>query len=370
MPKAAAPTAAPAVAVEDVVLAAALEAVGSNGAVARDFLVLPYGTYRGRDGQGPYVLEDRTHAEAVIAATEALWGPTRMMIDYDHQSARVRGGNGGQALSAGWVERIYATDEGIRASVEWTPRAEAALADREYRYISPDFRVDPASRRATRLFCASLTNQPNFDLPALAHVGAGANPGEEPTMKTIALSTTALVAALALNEADLSEASVLAAIGQLKTARDADAAVLASVRTDLSLAADADGEAVLAAVGAARNAGEPDPARFVPKAALDAANARLVQIEEERVLASVDAAVADGKLAPAQRDWAISLGKKDQAALAGFLASVVPFGGDKATVQGDPKPEKGKVTAEEVAIASMLGVSEADFLKTRNEEAV
>lgn len=53
-------------------------------------------------------------------------------IDYDHKMFS------GEA--AGWVRKAeYTAGEGLRILVEWTPKARAAIANKEYRYFSPEF---------------------------------------------------------------------------------------------------------------------------------------------------------------------------------------------------------------------------------------
>lgn len=352
---------------EENALCAGEIALGADGKAPGAVKLLPFGDpFHGRDGRGPYVLRDRAHAERVIAATRKFNGDTDMMIDYDHQSALAAvAGVGGTAKASAWIKGLEVRDDGIWASqVEWTPAAEAALAAREYRYLSPNFRVATESREVTRIVNAGLTNSPNLELPALASQEPGATSGE--AMKTIALAT--LAALLSLDAGTATEALVLAAIDQLKSDGAANVAALAAIAKDLGLPDDAGSEAVLAAVATARKSGAPDPAKFVPKQGYDDLAARLAKIEEDRVLASVDAAVVAGKIAPSMKDWAIGLGKSDEQALAAFIAKAPAFDG-AAQLKGDPTPEKGKLTQEEKAICSMAGVSEADFLKTRDEEA-
>ena len=339
------------------------ELIGADGQVKREFLVLPYGNpFYGRDGRGPWIMRDKAHAERVLNFTRQTLGGVDMMVDYDHASELAAPEGKGRALAAGWVKGLDIREDGIWASVDWTPQAQAELASRQYRYISPFFRVDKTSREVTRLVNAGLTNTPNLDLPALAHVRAGSAAGEEPTMTMIALAP--LVAALAL-ASSAGETEVLAAIGKLKAERDGNEAALNAARTELGLGADAGSEAVLAAVQAAK-AAKPDPAQFVPKVGYDQLQARLARLEEDRVLASVEAAVASGKLPPAMKEWALDLGKKDEAALNSYLDAAVPFPAG-AAITGEPKPEKGKLTEEEKAICSMMGLSEADFIKHRDE---
>lgn len=350
---------------EETALAAMQELVGADGAVKRDFLVLPYGNpFFGRDGRGPWIMRDRGQAEQVLAATRQTLGGVDMMIDYDHASELAAPEGRGRALAAGWVKELRIEDDGIWASVDWTAQAEAELSAKQYRYISPYFRVSKSTREVTRLVNAGLTNTPNLDLPALAHMRAGVIDGENPTMTMIALAP--LVAALAL-ASTAGETDVLAAIGKLKADRDGSEAALNSARKELGLAADADSEAVLAAVQSVKAANKPDPALFVPKAGFDDLQARLNRLEEDRILASVDAAVAGGKVAPAMKQWAIDLGKKDEAALNSYLATVVPFAAGPQ-VTGEPKVEKGKLSDDEKAVCAMMGLSHEAYAKQRDEE--
>lgn len=353
----------PATAIEGVI-ASAVELSVDEGKVPTTVLMIPFGESRGRDGRGPYILEDAAHAQAVIAATVANAGSADLMFDYDHQSFHAQR-VGGQAKSAGWVKpsSLAISDAGITGDVEWTATAAAALAAREYRYHSPYFMVNKATRRISRLVNAGLTNSPNLDLPALASQEPDLTTQEGIPMKTIALST--LASALALS-GNVDEAGVLAAIDTLKTNAAAGEKVLASARTALDLADDADTEAVLAAVTAKPSA-EPDPAKYVPIGDLQDVQGRLGAIEQERVTASVDTAIASGKLTPGQKDWAMKLGKSNEAALNSYLATAPAFKGG-AHVTGEVPAEKGKLTAEEAAICSATGITHEEFLASRDGE--
>lgn len=356
------------VATEAAALAAAVEVVGADGAVKTDFLVLPYGDpIKARDGRS-WVLRPGDHVERVLAATRETLGDTAMVIDYDHQAAHAADGVGNRAEAAGWVSDIRAEADGIHLTVDWTDDARAALAARKYRYISPDFRFSKSSGEVTRLIRAGLTNSPALDLPALAHLRS-VPAGEDPNMKTLTLTGSALAAlatALAVKPEELDEAKVLAGVTALVTTRDESAAALASLRTELKLGADADEAAVLAAVKGVA-AATPDPSKYVPKAGYDELSARLSVFEEQRVIAMVDQAVADGKIPPSMKQWALDLGKSDEPALATFIAGAVPLA-NGATIKGDPKPERGKLNDEERAMCAATGVTEAEFLKSRDGE--
>lgn len=89
----------------------------------------------------------------------------RIPIDLDHESAE------GKTRAAGWYTgetRIDTDDEGRRAlfaEVEWTPMGAAAVASKEYRFISPEFgwKWRDAGGKVVegfRMFATALTNRP------------------------------------------------------------------------------------------------------------------------------------------------------------------------------------------------------------------
>ena len=125
--------------------------------------LLPAGTFTGRDGAGPYHLDDPL---PVIDATLAAASGADLPIDYDHQLLWTRE-NGQPAVAAGWIKTYEARPDGIWGRVEWTPTAAGRLRDREYRYLSPVFWHDPDGT-VTRIECAALTNVPNLELAAVA----------------------------------------------------------------------------------------------------------------------------------------------------------------------------------------------------------
>lgn len=314
----------------DAVLASAITVIGKDGEVLRRVKLLPYGTFRGRDGRGPWVLEDKAHAEAVIAATREFHGNTDMMFDYDHQSAlAATPGVGGTARASGWIklDTLAADEDGIYGDVDWTPSAEAALQAKEYRYHSPHFRHAKGDGRVTRIVNAGLTNSPNLDLPALASQQGGGSDDEEP----------------------------LSSVG------------LAALASALSLPKNADEADVLAAIGALKSGAAPDPSRWVPKDGFDELKARVDHLDEATVLATVDQAVVSGRLTPAMRDWAINLGKKDMGELNSFLGVAPTFHGGPTVASklaGDPN----QLTEEERAVCTAMGWDEARFLNQKKQE--
>ena len=97
--------------------------------------LLPKGPHvPARDGRKPYRIDD---AERVVRDSMTA-GAGRLVMDYNHQTDyAAQPGVGGRAPAAGWIKELSARDDGIWGLVEWTPAAKAAVANREYRYVSP-----------------------------------------------------------------------------------------------------------------------------------------------------------------------------------------------------------------------------------------
>ena len=94
--------------------------------------LLPAGEFSGRDGRGPYVAD----TAQILAAFTA--GAIPLPIDYEHQSLLAED-NGQPAPAAGWITEFDVRDRALWGHVEWTDRAAAHIAAREYRFLSPVF---------------------------------------------------------------------------------------------------------------------------------------------------------------------------------------------------------------------------------------
>jgi len=325
--------------------------LSARGAAPDWIELLPAGVFNGRDGRGPFRVED---APAVIAATRALAMAAGLPIDYDH--ATDFGAPAGRpAPAAGWIVAFAVRAGAVWGRVEWTARAAQAIAAREYRYVSPVFQFDPASGRVTRLLRAGLTNNPNLYLTAIAAAATCAATPEESMMEEFL--------------AKLREILGLAP----DTAPDQ---VIAAVR---ALAADDDDDGAGAGDAAAANARALDPARFVAVAefqqALTELNAMRAERARERAAQAVDEAMRGGKLVPAQREWAIAYCAADPAGFSSFVARQPEILGAQAGFTGQPPMAPGAASARtplgatELAICSQLGVSAADFVRRKNGRA-
>lgn len=92
-----------------------------------------------------------------ILSAMAEHGSTQLPIDYDH--GQVTGGFAGAGVAAGWFTPQVRAGSLWAADVQWTPRARAALAAREYRFFSPAVYLNE-KREVTRLVNIALTNLP------------------------------------------------------------------------------------------------------------------------------------------------------------------------------------------------------------------
>lgn len=345
--------------------------------------LLPFGNLIGRDGRGPYVMPE-ANAQSVLDATRALAGSMDLVVDYDHQTdlAAVKD-VGGTAPAAGWIKELQARQDGIYGRVEWTARGARALKSKEYRYISPVFDHTRTGLVVTRLLRAALTNNPNLEMTALA----AAQPHEAPAM----ILLQKIAAALGL-PADATEASVLerataaalasTALGRVATALgkkpedQADELVTAaqSAVTGFDKAAKAVGKTgtdsaddVVTAINAAKAAGAPDPALYVPIAQVTALQSQVKGLVERDVNDDVDRAIQSGKVAPALRQWATDLRTSNPAAFKTFVdgAPALVQEGSTLTIVPAGGSQEGTLTDSERAIASALGQTPEFFLNTK-----
>lgn len=318
--------------------------------------LLPAGQSRARDGRpwdAPYWLIDAAIAEGVIR--RAVSRADNFVIDYEHQTL-LADQNGQPAPAAGWFKTVAWHEDGLYAvDVEWTPRAAQMLANREYRYLSPVFRYDPATGEVLELLHAALTNHPALDgLTDLATLAALkfslAQPHQEKDIVTLA----ELLQLLGL-PADTDEAGAKAALAALKTRADK--------ATEL--------EGQVAALKASTET--PDPAKFVPLTAMKALQDQLAALSSQVTGREVDelvaSAIQDAKLLPAQEAWAKELGKKDIAALKQYLTVAQPIAALTGTQTGGKKPAgadgKPQLSADELAVCKALGQDPAVFAKNK-----
>lgn len=310
--------------------------LGDAGAVPDWLMMIPAGVSRGIDGRGPY---NNDQPEAVVAAS--MEGGRPLAFDYNHQTV-FAAVNGSPSPASGWIDKLEVRDGAVWGHVDWTDAGRAAVASREYRFISPAFKHDK-SGRVERLVSAGLVNAPNLrELPAInAQIGA---PSGDPIPMDKVLQARL---AKALGLAD--DASVEAIVTHAETNR--------TVAT-----------------------GAPDPSQYVPMAAFAELQTTVAALQQNaastHAAQAVDAATKAGKLTPALRDWGLSYASQNPTGFEQWVsaAPVIVAGGvdpnvaAAAAVEGE-KVETGALTPAEIAACSQLGISHDAYVATKKKAA-
>lgn len=265
--------------------------------------VLPFGRHMTEKGA---FLVDELSVKEVIEDFESR--KNDIVIDYEHQTL-----SGSEAPAAGWVKGLFFRSPsyegdptgGIWAEVEWTERAKGYLRGREYRYLSPVFLKRHSDKRVVRLINLALTNQPAID-------------GMVPVVnKSLAV---------------------------LAKEQKKEVSKMEKLCEALGLSPSATEEEILSAVLALR------------------AEVSLKKAEE-----LVTLAMKEGKITPAQREWALDYALKDPEGFKVFVSKtpvVVPRGEVSNLLRA-----KGNTVADELqlSINKMLGISEESFKKFLKE---
>jgi phage I-like protein len=303
-----------------------LIALGDDGAPPREFQLLAAGETRTTKGA---ILCDAAHAALCLSA-ETLPADGLLPLDYDHGMVSFMGG---EKKAAGWF-RLTARDGALWATdVKYTPAAEKALRDREYRYFSPALYRDDDGY-VTRMVNCALTC-----LPA--------------TLKQRPLVASEEPAAPAKDDSNMTLEQLCAAFGVQNATQLA--AKFQQLATD-SVKLSADNAALVAASQALT-------------ADLATAKASLQKYSDAAVKAERDAFIVElsnaGKLAPALKTWAESQSLEQLKAF-GAVAPAIAQTTTKIEEAADPKKSQlAALSAEDLAVAKLLKVTPEAFAETK-----
>jgi phage I-like protein len=249
----------------------------------------------------------------------------------DTPAARLKG----PVPAAGWIKDLQVRDDGIWGQVEWTGRAAAMLAAKEYRFISPSIRFDAAIREIMRITGAGLVHKPNLFLTALA--------SQDPTMAPPAATPPTAVPKVT-NPADL--ATGLAEL--------------------LHLPADTPPMELMRRLVEALTA-KPDPAKYVPVAAVQEMLAERHEErrdqQESRITAKIAAAARDGFITNGMKSWATDLCRANEPAFDDFMksagATFAHLGKPTSRLAGPPPAASTAADHSDAAtsIAAQLGLA-------------
>lgn len=373
------------------VMASHATALTAADAAGSWMLLTPAGSVTGRDGRGPYLVGDTATMSRIIANTQAHRGSTELLVDYDHQNIfGAVPGVGGTAKAAGWVKELQVRADGIWGRIEWTEAAASAIKAGEYRYLSPVFFAERKDGgRVLALQSVTITNTPNFDLVAvaassllqlpttengesmdkiLAALGLPAGTTEDNVVVAItAMKSSGIALAKAAGLADTAKTDdVLAAV----TAAFADRNTIAVA---VNLKPEAATSEIVTAVQTAMKGGTPDPTKFVPIEMVTTLQADVKTLQDNMSANSAETAVGDaikaGKIAPAQKDWALAYHKANPAQFKTFVDNAPELtksqlGGKKKEGAGD-----GELDAAQLAACTALGLDPKKFAETAAAEA-
>lgn len=325
--------------------------------------LFPVGAFKARDGRPRDVAAGAWFIDAQVAQrliAKAAARATDVVIDYEHQTLN-SAENGLPAPAAAWFPGTgleWRDGLGLFATgVDWTEKAQAMIAAREYRYLSPVFTYDKQTGEVLELLHVGLTNYPALDgmasLPALAaarfELAIPAAPAAEENQR---VNREQLIEALGLST-DASDEDIQTALTALK----ADAGKSQELQQT---------------VAALKAEHKPDPAKFAPVEVVEAlkqdiAALKATQLQGE-VAELVKAGLDDGRLLPAQEAWARELGQTNLAALKGYLdktPAIAALKGQQTQGRQPTTPSKvDELDAEALAVCKAMGVSPEDYLAT------
>ena len=320
------------------IIALSAQLIELGGTVPTEIKLLPAGKFRAKDGrpQGlpSWVMNDASANALLSASTDQA---DKYLIDYDHQTLHSKA-NGQQAPAAGWfAELAWRPDDGLYAiDVEWTAAASAAIEAKEYRYISPVLRYNPTTGEVTGLLMAALVNYPALDGLndlAAAHFNLLAIENhemeelQEKLRECLNLPVSTTTAELSL---ELDKIKALISPNGLTQGL----AAYLSEQTD--------------EITALSNQ-EPDPEKFVPVEALAVLQTELAElsavVKAENINQLINPALADGRLLPGQKDWALALGESNLESLAAYLETAQPITALAGTQTGGIAPDETNTPA-------------------------
>lgn len=314
---------------------------------AKAVRLFPAGEFRSADGSGRPVDAPAWRMDAALAANliaRANARSDRKVIDYEHQTLKASD-NGQPAPAAGWISALEWRPDGLYMIPDWTDKAAAMIAGKEYRYISPVFTYD-AQGNVLDLLHAGLTNFAGLDgLTDLAALSAHFNLSS--TKETHSMKK--LLEALGLS-ADASEDQALAALKGLSDSLAAQAGSIAALKAQTH-----------------------DPAKYVPiethvqtQNALAALTAKVDQDERDML---VETALSDGRILPAQEEYWRA---QPVASLKAYLEVAQPVAALSGTQTGGKqpggKPGDGGLDEGQLAACRAMGVKPEDFAKNLKGE--
>lgn len=361
-------------------------ALTDAGAVPEWIHIMPVGQWE-HETYGAITVSD-TEIDELIRNFES--SPNDLVVDYEHQST-----TGRMSPAAGWIRAMEKRIEGIWAQVQWTEKASEMIKNREYRYISPAWTMKAKDKTTgadigAKFHSIALTNTPWFHgmmpIAASDRTGGGARYSayvvdddtnleenamleklrtllglaESATETDVCKAVEALKAPTALfTELGLqgNDATVGKAVDKIKTLLFAELG-LKGVDATVTKAVEA-----IAALRTERDSLKTLSDTSVPLAKFTALQAEVTQMRtesNERTAAEkVTAALKDGKITPAQGEWAKAYALKDPQGFDAFVAAQ-PVVVDMKRMKGGQAAAGDEIGGNAQKLIAMVQKREAD----------
>lgn len=347
--------------------------------------LFPAGEFRARDGRPTECaawLMTREIAERLIAAADSRETP--YVLDYEHQTLR-SAKNGLPAPAAAFFKKLeWREGEGLFAvDVEWTTAAADMVAAKAYRFISPVFSYDKTGQ-VLEILNAALTNTPAVDgmeevLLAAASMMAthltteGNTEMDEEFLNELLSNLRWMLNLPTASTKDEILAELKKIISLLSNGQDATAAASVSLLDILNQNAQSIAEL-------SAKIDTPDPAKWVSvqvmhdavqQAVAQAGSTSMAALATQEAESLITVALSDGRLLPAQQEWATALAKSDPGSLKAYIEKA-PKIAALTTTQTRGQPPAGAPAREtepagddaiDPAICSLMGTDPADIAK-------
>jgi phage I-like protein len=295
-------------------------------------LIPPGQNIVGRDGRA----WSNNTPEAIVQWFEARG--LKIPIDIEH-ATELKAPKGEAAPAMAWCIELESRDDGsVWAKVEWTPKGEELVLNKEYSYYSPAIIFDKTTMNIVGIKSVGLTNTPNLYMPALNR--------EDNHQGGSTMDLQQLLAALNLPAGT----TFAAALNHI-----------AKMQGDLTVALNA--------------AQSPPLDKFVPRGdydtALNRANAAEAALKAEQdaqletaINAEISAALEAGKITPATKDYHVAQCRQE-----GGLERFKAFVAAAPVIAADSDLDTRKhstdsaLNTEEKTVCVALGISEEDYRK-------
>ncbi|AUI65204.1 MULTISPECIES: phage protease [Glaesserella] len=330
---------------------------GVNGRVQ----LTPYGRFFASDGRedtGGWYVDD---SNGYFLADELNNRKVEAMFDYEHKTLRAKE-FAEPNPAAGWFKNTeYISGKGLFVDVQWTDKAREQIKSGEYRYLSPLFVAD-AQGKVVKIVNAALTNTPAcHEIAEVYALSADfiqlQKEGNSPMLKLLQQLFDA---------PNATEAEITEKLNALSAAKTESQVALSAVYDELKTQKTQ----VVALNAQVKN---PDPTKYVALSQMQAVQAELnkerAERNAEKAEALITTALSQGKLLPAQKEWAENLAKADLNALSAYLNATPAnpaLGGNQS--QEQPKGGVVALSAEEKEAARIMGKSEADYIKIKQKQ--